>query len=98
MGRGESKGRAIRFSELRNVPPAVRGRLLAAVIAEARAPANGRLDDLNSQIAKFEERYDISSDYLLKQLSEGTRKETADIVSWLMLLRLRERVESAHPF
>lgn len=93
--------RAVRLSELRDLPPEEREEVLSGLIEEARAnssgagaTANGYLSELNEQIEEFERRYEISSERLLEELYEGTRTETADIARWLMLLRLRERREA----
>ncbi len=87
--------RAVRFSEIREASPAVREKALTGIIAEARAPANGSLTDLDARITGYEERYGLTSDQLLDELSTGKREETADVLSWLMLLRVRGRVGPA---
>jgi hypothetical protein len=68
---------------------------LAGIVAEARVPANGSVETLNSEIAEYEEKHGLDSDQLLKELSSGEREETEEILSWLMLIRLRDRVESS---
>ncbi len=83
---------AIRLSELRDLPPEKKEKVLSGLIEEARMPANGYLSELNEQIEEFERRYELSSEHLLEELYEGTRTETAEIARWLMLLRLRERL------
>jgi hypothetical protein len=70
---------------------------LAGIIAEAKAPANGSVEALYAEIAEYEEKYGLDSNQLLEELSSGEREETEEILSWLMLLRLRERVEPARP-
>lgn len=82
---------AVRLSELRDLPPEEKEKVLSGLIEEARAPTNGYLSELNEQIEEFERRYELSSERLLEELYEGTRTETAEIARWLMLLRLRER-------
>lgn len=89
--------RTIRFSEIREASPAMRKAALAGIIAEAKAPANGSLEALDSEIAEYEEKYELDSGRLLEELGSGEREETEEILSWLMLLRLRERVEPARP-
>lgn len=87
--------RAVRFSEIREASPEMREKALAGVISESRAPMNGHAAELDREIAAYEERYGIESAGLLEELSAGERRETEDILHWLMLLRLRERVGSA---
>lgn len=89
--------RTVKFSEIRDVSPGMREVALAGIIAEARVPANGSVKALNAEIAEYEEKYGINSDQLLEELSSGEREETEEILSWLMLLRLRERVEPTRP-
>lgn len=89
--------RTVKFSEIREASPRVREFTLAGIIAEARVPANGSVQALDAEIAEYEERYGLDSNQLLNELSSGEREETEEILSWLMLLRLRERVEPARP-
>ena len=87
--------RAVRFSEIREASHAVRDSALAGIIAEARAPANGSVEALDAEIAEYEERYALDSAQLLEKLSSGEREETDEIIPWLMLIRLRERLDAA---
>lgn len=89
--------RTVKFSEIREASPSMREAALAGIIAEARFPANGSVSALNAEIAEYEEKYGLDSSQLLKELSSGEREETEEILSWLMLLRLRERVEPVRP-
>lgn len=68
---------------------------LAGIVAEARTPANGSVSSLKAEIAAYEEKYGLDSERLLEELSNGERQETEEILSWLMLIRLRNRVESS---
>ena len=86
--------RAVRFSEIREASPAMREMALAGIIARAKAPANGGLEAISSQIAAYERKYGVDSAQLLEDLSTGEREETEEILSWLMLIRLRDRVGS----
>ena len=87
--------RAVKFSEIREAAPSMREFALAGIIAEARVPANGSVNALNAEIAEYEEKYGLDSSQLLEELSSGEREETEEILSWLMLIRLRDRVESS---
>lgn len=93
--KGQSVSSAVRFSEIRQASPDMRKVALAGIIAEARMPANGSVKALDAQIAEYERKYGLSSDLLLKELSNNQRQETEEILSWLMLIRLRERIGSA---
>ena len=85
--------RTVKFSEIREASPALREAALAGIIAQAKAPANGGLESLSSQIAGYESKYGLTSEELLEELSSGRREETEDVLSWLMLIRLKERVD-----
>lgn len=88
-------GHTVKFSEIKEASPGMREAALAGIIAEARVPANGSVKALNAEIAEYEEKYGFDSDQLLEDLSSGEREETEEILSWLMLIRLRDRVESS---
>lgn len=85
----------VRFSEIREMSPSARSATLAGIIAQSKAPANGGVRDLEIQIAEYEKSFGISSAQMLDELASGERRETEEILSWLMLIRLKERVESA---
>ncbi len=88
------KGETVSFADLRKAAPAERRRLIARLADEANEPANGRLDEVRAEISRFEDAYGIESDLLLEQLYRGERKETNDVLPWLGLLTLRDRLES----
>lgn len=83
---------AVSFEELRNASPQDRERMLAEVGHAAGQPPNGEVERLDSEIREYERRYEVSSERMQRELAEGTRKETAEIASWLMRLRIRERL------
>jgi hypothetical protein len=87
--------RAVRFSEIRKASPGMKEAALAGIVAEARTPANGSVKSLNAEISGYEEKHGLKSARLLEELSSGEREETEEILSWLMLIRLRDRVESS---
>ena len=85
----------VKFSEIREASPAMREAALAGIVAQAKVPANGGFEDISSQIIEYESKYDLDSTQLLEELSSGVRQETEEILSWLMLIRLRDRLESS---
>lgn len=87
--------RTVKFSEIREASPALREAALAGIIAQAKAPANGAAESLSSQIAEYESKYGLTSEELQEEIYRGRREETEDVLSWLMLIRLKERVESS---
>jgi hypothetical protein len=91
------KARSVSFAELRDASPSRRRELIAYIADKANEPVNGRLDEIRMQIARFEEEYGVTSESLLEELYYGKRRETDDILRWLRLIRLKERLESGRP-
>lgn len=67
---------------------------LAGIISLSKAPENGGVRELESQIANYEESFGVSSERMLEELASGEREETEELLSWLMLIRIKERLES----
>lgn len=87
--------RSISFEELRNASPEQRERMLAELGHAASEPPNGEVERIEDEIREYERRYEVSSGRMMEELEEGTRKETAEIASWIMRLRIRERLSAA---
>lgn len=66
--------------------------MLSGLVAGARQPVNGYAGKLNDRIAEYERRYEMPSDEMLERVGNGTLPETDDIASWLMALKVRNRV------
>lgn len=81
----------LRPSQIANLPEAERKRLYAEFVRNGIAP-NGELEELQRQITAFEQIYEVSSDTMQRQIADGSRRETAEIGRWLMLIELRNRV------
>jgi hypothetical protein len=81
----------LRLSEIANLPEAERKRLYTEFMRNGIVP-NGEVEELDRQVAAFEQVYEVSSDTMQRQIAEGSRRETAEIGRWLMLLELRNRV------
>lgn len=96
-GSGVTVGYSVRMSDLRELSKEERSAAIDKLVDAAYGPPNGLLEDLEARIRKFEFRYETSSERMRKELLEGERKETADIASWLMLLRLRENIGLREP-
>ncbi len=79
------------LSRLKSASPNKRDELLSELVSVARGPANGTVDRLTARIAEYERRYELSSLAMVEQVQRGDLKETDDIASWLMLLKVRKR-------
>jgi hypothetical protein len=89
--------RAVRLSDLQGMSEAQRESVLGMLLKHARAPADGRVAELDARIAEFERRYELPSTEMVTEVESGIRKETDDIASWLMLLKVRKRVADYQP-
>ena len=85
---------SVRVSELGKMSEAERAEAASKLIPGAGASSNGRVEKLDAEIREYELRYEMSSKRLQEELHKGTWQETADIVRWLWLIDLRQRVSS----
>lgn len=86
--------RPISLSRLKSASPNRRAELLSGLVRDARRPANGYVDRLTAQIAEYERRYEMPSLVMVERIKRGELKETDDIASWLMLLKVRKRART----
>ncbi len=63
--------------------------------AAMQQPVNGQMADLDARILELENRYEMSSATMTMKVRAGELRETRDIGTWLMLLRLREHATTA---
>ena len=88
---------SVRLSELRGLSQEERTRRLSSLARAAFAAPNGEVEKLDARIRVFECKYEKRSDHMLQDFNEGKIRETADIASWLVLLRARDRVGERQP-
>jgi len=62
---------------------------LEALVADARDDGGVSRSLLDARIRRFEERYELASDEMLRQIATGEMKETGDVSEWLFLLDSR---------
>lgn len=82
-------GYAIKTRELAGMMPGERTLVLEEVVAAAKAPRNGQAAVIDNRIRQFEERYERTSDELIRGLADGKIRETAEIAQWLFWLDIR---------
>jgi hypothetical protein len=84
----------IKVSELFAAPPEEREDRVKRLFQAALNPTDEQLDQqkaaLDCRIQRFERRYEMSSKVMREQFQLGRIRETAEICSWLMLLRVKE--------
>lgn len=85
--------RGVKLSELAIMPKDEKKRRLAELVQAVVKPTPEELsaqqDDLAAKIQQFESRYKMSSDLMSQRLASGEIRETADLCSWMMLVRIR---------
>lgn len=82
---------SISLSRLKSAPSEEREELLSTLVTESCAPANGYVDRVSARIEEYERRYELSSLEAVERVGSGDLEETADVASWLMLLKVRKR-------
>lgn len=85
---------AIRLSQLASMSPREQEQQLESLVSASQESSSfqvkEKLSCLNLRIKELESRYEMSSMRMKQSLSSGRIKETADICSWLLLLKQRE--------
>lgn len=81
---------AIRLSDLKALNPTEKSNVLHRLTTEASSRPNGQASAAFTRIRAFEERYELTSEQLLRGLKDGSVRETAEINEWLFCLRLLE--------
>jgi hypothetical protein len=84
--------KSVRDSELRKLSPDERRKVYAQLAEAAFATPNGEIEELNAELRSYEQRYELSSAHLVQALESGHLRETADVASWVITLRLRDHV------
>jgi len=68
--------------------------LISSAFSPDKEYVRQKSNEIGSRIKKFERRYEMSSKAMKQQLSTGSIKETAEICSWLLLLKVEASLES----
>ncbi|NHC36889.1 hypothetical protein [Scytonema millei] len=90
--------RGVKLSELTATSAQDRERQVKRLFQDALTPTEEQIkkqsEEINAKIRDFERRYEMPSVVMRQNLLEGKIKETADICSWLILLKLRNRLDA----
>jgi len=88
---------SIKLSDLLALSEEEREHKMGAMVEAAFNPTENELKEqteaLTQRITKFERRYEMSSFTMRTRLSKGAIKETADICSWMLLIKALESFE-----
>lgn len=88
----------VKLSDLFALSEDAREQQISAMVEAAFNPTKADLENqttaLTQRITKFEQRYEMSSATMRSRLSKGGIKETADICSWMLLIKALESFES----
>lgn len=91
--------KGIKLSELSSMSKAEKDRGVGELLRAAAKPTQLQIQqqqqELDSKIQYFEQLHGMSSSEMKQRLVEGEISETADVCSWLMLLKIQGRLESA---
>ncbi len=82
---------SVSTSELSKMSEEQRAEAVSKLVQGAFESHNGRRRRIDDEIKQFELKYGITSEQMLKELSEGRLRETDAISDWLWLLNLRGR-------
>ena len=87
----------MKLSEIMSGSSEEQDQKLGQLVQSALAPDPEQLalqrKAIQARITSFERRYEMSSASMRQKLSRGEIKETADICSWLMLLKVTDARE-----
>ena len=89
--------RGIKLSDFGAASPEEREKLTNKLFEEALNPTqeqlNRQMDEIDARIRAFERQYEMPSASMHQKVLERKMQETADICSWLMLLKVRQRFD-----
>ncbi len=92
------KTQRLKLSTLSSMSPQEREDQINAFMEQVINPQPEQVEEqkkeIEEEIRVYERRYEISSAKLKLGLADGSIKETADICSWLMLLKQRSLLEN----
>jgi hypothetical protein len=77
---------SVKSSDLANMSEPERGQVLGALVNAALHETEAGDALLRERIREFELRYEMSSDEMRAEYSQGKVRETAEIAQWLFLL------------
>lgn len=88
---------SIKLSEFFELSDAEREESLSNLVECATNPTQDETSEqteaLDARLRKFECRYEMSSATMRDKLSKGLIKETADVCSWMLLIKASESFE-----
>ena len=88
---------SIKLSALFALSEEEREQKMGAMVEAAFNPTEHELKEqaeaLTQRVTKLERRYEMSSSTMRTRLSQGAIKETADICSWMLLIKALESFE-----
>lgn len=90
--------KGIKLSDLTSASPEERKRQVDRLFQDALSPTEDQekrqMDEIDARIKDFERQYEMPSAVMQELLLEGKIRETAEVCSWLMLLKLRGRFDT----
>jgi hypothetical protein len=82
---------------LKAMPDAERAEAMLKLVRSTRTLPNGELKEVIERIADFERRFQVDSERMQAEVTDGTRREDWEVCQWLMLMKRRSRLEHRAP-
>lgn len=90
--------RGVKLSDLASASPQETSRQVERLFQDALTPTRDQVDEqmdsIDAKIREFERKHEMPSAVMRQNLKDGVIKETAEICSWLMLLKMRSRFDA----
>jgi hypothetical protein len=77
---------------LAKMTPADQSKAVGDLVRAAKAKPNGAVQELNGEIRDLEARYQMTTAEMRAKFKARQIGDTADVATWLMLARLRDRL------
>lgn len=85
----------VSLKELSSMSDTEREKVLQELIKAAMLPpTTEELAELDTKIAAYESKYNLSSDKIHTSIDDGSLKETSEVCAWIMLVELRNRLKN----
>lgn len=84
--------KSLRLSELRGLDDKAIADRIADFCSGHDESGSDEIEDLNHRISAFEMRYEMPTAVMLERLRMGIQKETCDMIHWIQLNEIRERL------
>lgn len=85
----------MKLSELASMGDESQANAIGLMASQMRASGTDALRTIHKTIAQYEQRHNMTSQVMLERVASGDLDESADVCSWLLALKKRDRLETA---